>query len=448
MHVPIDRDGCAAGASPAAGPAGASATASRRAVLAGGLGLLCTARPTAAEARPASLFVPGYRPDRAHLDGIPLPAHPELRRAVPADWRGPLTLLTRIDPHGAVRRVLLPIAIHHVAPAPDRSRAFVASLEGETFLLLDARALEVEAVLSPHAPGFVGGGHAVWSPDGAVVHVTERRAPAPFSGDPAAHEGRIVVRDGRDGRVLAVWPSGGIGPHDIALLPDGRTLVIAHYGSPDSGRGPEGPVAPGVVEPSITFLDARDGRLLDKIVGPDRGLEIRHLTPVDADRVVAIQTRLIDGDERLAPGPPGEVVEADDTTAKGLVFAPAPLLAVERRAEGLRARALAMPEPSAFRQGQSLVVDSRHGEVIATFPSAQAIVVVDTRSWAVRRVIHTPSFGLSRPRGVGLLPDGRHYVVSGNWRGLVVLRRGEHRPVFERSRLDLPFFGHSHLTVG
>jgi len=62
-------------------------------------------------------------------------------------------------------------------------------------------------------------------------------------------------------------------------------------------------------------------------------------------------------------------------------------------------------------------------------------------------VIRTTAMGLGRPRGVGLLPDSRHYVVSGHWRRLLVLRRGEHRPVFERSRLDLPFFGHSHLTV-
>ncbi|MCS6781188.1 MAG: hypothetical protein NZ555_15965 [Geminicoccaceae bacterium] len=57
------------------------------------------------------------------------------------------------------------------------------------------------------------------------------------------------------------------------------------------------------------------------------------------------------------------------------------------------------------------------------------------------------AIGLARPRGVGLLPDGRHYVVSGHWRGLLVLRRGEHVPVLERSRLDLPLFGHSHLSV-
>lgn len=424
--------------------------AARRTLLAGGAGLLGGAFATGVDAAPhppATLLIPGYRPDLARLRGWPLTLLAEFARGIPSGWTGPRSLLTRVGADGSVLRIVLPIAIHQIAAAPDGRRAFVSSLEGETFLLLDLERLEVEALLAPHAAGFVGGGHAVWSPDGAAVYVTERRLPAPFSGDLAAHEGRIVVRDGADGRVLAVWPSGGIGPHDIALFPDRRTLAVAHYGSPDSGRGPTGPKEPGVVEPSIAFLDARDGRIVDRLAGPDRGLEIRHLTPLAADRVVAIQTRLLAGDETLAGGPPDELAEADDSVAPGLVFAPAPLLDVRRGRSGCEARTVAMPEPWAFRQGQSLVFDPHHREVIATFPSAHALVVLDERTGSVRRVIRTTAMGLARPRGVGLLPDGRHYVVSGHWRGLLVLRRGEHRPVPERSRLDLPIFGHSHLTV-
>lgn len=260
--------------------------------------------------------------------------------------------------------------------------------------------------------------------------MTERRSPRPFSGDPAAHEGRVVVRDGTDGRVLAVWPSGGMGPHDIALLPDGRTLAVAHYGSPDSGRGPDGPKAPGVVEPSIVFLDGRDGRLLDRLVGPDHGLEIRHLTPLGPDRLVAIQTRLLEGDETLAGGRPlGELAEADDTVAPGLVFAPAPLLDVRRRRERCEARSLPMPELWAFRQGQSLVFDPRHGEVIATFPSALALVVVGARDGSVRRVLRTTALGLARPRA----PTPPRPGGCGSWRGWGRWwRRGWGRRAFRR----------------
>ncbi|MCL6609105.1 MAG: hypothetical protein K6T74_13540, partial [Geminicoccaceae bacterium] len=124
--------------------------------------------------RAAILLIPGYRPDLARLRGWPIAHHPELARGVPTGWRGPRTLLTRIGPDGSVARAVLPIAIHQVAPAPDRRRAFVSSLEGDSFLLVDLAGLEVEALLAPHAAGFVGGGHAVWSGEGAVVYVTER----------------------------------------------------------------------------------------------------------------------------------------------------------------------------------------------------------------------------------------------------------------------------------
>ncbi|MDW8340535.1 MAG: hypothetical protein RMK73_03520 [Geminicoccaceae bacterium] len=73
--------------------------------------------------------------------------------------------------------------------------------------------------------------------------------------------------------------------------------------------------------------------------------------------------------------------------------------------------------------------------------------MIDAREGSVRRVIRTTAFGLARPRGVGLSPDGRHYGASGRRRGLLVLRRGEHRPIFARSRPDPPPFGHSHPSV-
>jgi hypothetical protein len=206
------------------------------------------------------VLAPGYRPDPARLRGWPLVHHPEFARSAPGGWRGARTLLTRIEPDGSAARGVLPIAIHHVAVAPDRRRASVSSLEGESFLLLDLAELEVEALLAPHAEGFVGGGHAVWSNEEAVVSVTERRMPGPFSGDPAAHEGRVVVRDGGDGRVLAVWPSGGIGPHDIAPLPDGRTLAVAHWGWPDMGEARTGPRHRGSSSPrSLSSIVATGG---------------------------------------------------------------------------------------------------------------------------------------------------------------------------------------------
>lgn len=78
--------------------------------------------------------------------------------------------------------MVLPIALHHAAVAPDRRRAFLSSLEGQTFLLFDLEAFAPQRLLEPHDRGFVGGGHAVWAPEGDVVYVTGTACASPLLG--------------------------------------------------------------------------------------------------------------------------------------------------------------------------------------------------------------------------------------------------------------------------
>ena len=74
-------------------------------------------------------------------------------------------------------------------------------------------------------------GHGVFSADGKLLYTTEN--------DYASAKGIIGIRDATDGyRQIGEFSAGGVEPHDIALMADGRTLVIANGGiqtHPDSG---------------------------------------------------------------------------------------------------------------------------------------------------------------------------------------------------------------------
>jgi hypothetical protein len=75
------------------------------------------------------------------------------------------------------------------------------------------------------------------------------------------------------------FPAYGIGPHDLRLLSDGRTLVVANGGiltHPDSGRAK---LNLATMSPSLTYIDSQSGALLEEQKLPDKWHQnsIRHL---------------------------------------------------------------------------------------------------------------------------------------------------------------------------
>ena len=78
-------------------------------------------------------------------------------------------------------------------------------------------------------------GHGVFSADGKLLYTTEN--------DYDGARGVIGVRDATDGyQQIGEFPAHGMEPHDIQLLADGRTMVIANGGirtHPDSARRAE-----------------------------------------------------------------------------------------------------------------------------------------------------------------------------------------------------------------
>ena len=126
-------------------------------------------------------------------------------------------------------------------------------------------------------------GHGAFSPDGRVLFATEN--------DYESGQGVIGLYDaGERYQRLGEYPSHGIGPHELILMPDGKTLAIANGGirtHPDHGRAK---LNIDDMTPSLVFADIANGQHLDQAGLPQAQLSIRHLAMLADDRVaVAMQ---------------------------------------------------------------------------------------------------------------------------------------------------------------
>lgn len=134
-------------------------------------------------------------------------------------------------------------------------------------------------------------GHGVFAPDGRALFVTEN--------DFEAGRGAIGIYDPVDGyRRIGELESHGVGPHQLLLMPDGRTLAVANGGirtHPDFGRNKLGI---SDMAPNLAFVDAASGRLLERRQPPERlhKLSIRHVA-VNAAGTLAVAMQY-EGDRR------------------------------------------------------------------------------------------------------------------------------------------------------
>ena len=190
-------------------------------------------------------------------------------------------------------------------PLRKNSVIFVSRRPGTRALEIDLRTGDRVGEFNC-TPGHHLFGHGCFSQDGRVFYTTE--------GNIADGLGRIVVRDADNYAVLDEWSSHGIGPHDIRLLPDGQTLVVANGGiltRPETGRKP---LNLATMTSCLSYVDANTGLLSDEYRVAEPKSSIRHLD-VAADGTVAFAIQL----QR-------EVTSHDQTV---------PLAGVHRPGEGL-----------------------------------------------------------------------------------------------------------------
>lgn len=182
-----------------------------------------------------------------------------------------------------INAVALPARGHDITVCPVTRRCVVFARRPGNFAVAFSpdRSLPPIPFTTPPDRHFYG--HGVFSPDGRLLFATEN--------DFAAGQGRLGIYDAGGGfRRLGEFSAFGIDPHDIALLKDGTTLVIANGGlatHPDFGRGRE-PLDLAAMDPSLSYVDLRHGDLIEKHALPKdlHEVSLRHLDIGAGGRVV------------------------------------------------------------------------------------------------------------------------------------------------------------------
>jgi hypothetical protein len=207
---------------------------------------------------------------------------------------GPLFLVCRVHPAagagvalvdahaGAVAGPELPARGHGICLRPGTAEAVVFARRPGTFAAVfePTTGLVHRRFDTPADRHFYG--HGVFEPTGRILVATEN--------DVTRGQGVLGLYDAADGyRRVGELLAHGIGPHDIALLPDGRTLAVANGGIltlPESGREK---LNLDSMRPSLNRIELASGRLLDDARLPDRlhRLSIRHLAQAEGGLIAA-----------------------------------------------------------------------------------------------------------------------------------------------------------------
>lgn len=217
----------------------------------------------------------GFAPARAFAR-----PEPELFAAARKDDRGAYSAALFTLDGGDRRAVELPARGHDIALRPGTGDwvAF-ARRPGRFGVAMPGNGSEPAWFASRPDRHFFG--HGVFSADGRLLYTTEF--------DYANAQGIIGVRDATGAyRQIGEVPAYGMEPHDIAMLADGRTMVIANGGirtHPDSGSDE---LNLPTMQPSLLYVDVTSGDLLEehKLDHDLHQLSIRHLALGAGDTVI------------------------------------------------------------------------------------------------------------------------------------------------------------------
>ncbi len=282
-------------------------------------------------------------------------------------------------------RVALPARGHAGAAHPMRAEAVAfARRPGDFALVIDCATGAVLHRLTPPERHHLNG-HGVFAEGGALLLTSEQVA--------ETSEGRVGIWDVTAGYVrIGAFPTAGIGPHEIRLMPNGKTLVVANGGIATDPVD-RSKLNLDSMRPNLAYLSL-DGRQKGRIeLSPDlHRNSVRHLT-IRSDGLVGFAMQW--------QGTPG---------------AATPLLGLHRRGE---APVLA-PAPLA----DELAMQGYAGSVAFSGDGAE-LAITSPRGGRLHRFASDGAFlgAVTRADICGLAPLEAGYLASDGLGGLIAIEQ-------------------------
>jgi len=285
--------------------------------------------------------------------------------------------------------VELPDRGHDITFDPISGRSVVFARQPGTFFVAFDPTGKTPPVTVQSISGRHFFGHGVFSDDGALLYATEN--------DFDNASGMIGVYDAKAGFTrIGEFPTHGVGPHELLLLGDGRTIAVANGGietHPDFGRAKLNLPS---MQPSYVLIDRQTGYLIEKHELPPalHQLSIRHM---DTDQSGAVWFGCQhEGPATERPALVGRAVRGRELE---LIEMPEPVLSGFRNYIG---------SVAANRDAGTIAVTSPQGNSFAVIEAASAKVVATRLLTEVCGVAPDHS-GFMVTTGTGSIvePDGR-----------------------------------------
>lgn len=171
-----------------------------------------------------------------------------------------------------ITRRSLPERGHSFAGGGPDGKAVIFARRPGTFALAFDPRMQSAPILFSTPPDSHFYGHGLFSPDGRLLYAAENAF--------ATGDGMIGIYDAAAGfKRIGAFASGGIDPHDMILLADGKTLCVANGGiltHPDSGRQK---LNLATMKSLISFIDIATGTVLEshELPASMQRLSLRHM---------------------------------------------------------------------------------------------------------------------------------------------------------------------------
>lgn len=307
-----------------------------------------------------------------------------------------------------ISQIALPDRGHDITISAEAGRGVVFARQPGTFAVVFDPAGREAPVTLTSIEGRHFFGHGVFSPDGRLLYATES--------DFEAAKGVIGIYDATDGyKRVGEFPTYGTGPHEMLLMPDGVTFVVANGGietHPDYGRAE---LNLDTMDPSVAFIDRRDGHLIGqlRLESGLHQLSIRHMA--------------VDARGRAWFGCQYKGAPSDSPQLVGYATADGEIRLIELPIDTLR---------DLRNYVGSVAVSADGGTVAVSSPEGDLLVAIDAEGGR-------PVLVETLRNGCGLAADGSGFVATSGMGEMIGIAGAER----DRQKFDFSFDNHM-LRVG